>query len=163
MQRFFKNRCKSFSCSCRTGVTQVHCRLIRRYFHGIRFPHQFSFVFLLYHNKAAIDEEFLNEPKRKYYQKANATNGSICRICYIGYWLLNRRSNGRINVKMLTAQGYSAFRDANIRTMQDAVTTKGPITASSLAMVIPNSPLDRRLIPTCSGRCFILYAASFSA
>ena len=85
MQRFCSNRCESFSSSCRVSVTQVHRRHIRRYFHGIGFPHQLSFVFLLYHSISAIDEESMNEPKRKYYQKVNAAIGGICLFCYMGY------------------------------------------------------------------------------
>ena len=32
----------------------------------------------IYTNSTLIDEEFLNEPKRKYDQKANAAKGGIC-------------------------------------------------------------------------------------
>lgn len=45
----------------RTGVSRVHRRVIRRYFHGIGFPHLFVFVAVLYHIPKAKGEEMMNK------------------------------------------------------------------------------------------------------
>jgi hypothetical protein len=57
-----------FSLPPECGVSQVHRRVIRRYFRGIGFPHHIRSVPVLYQIEEANVEEILNNPKRKYYQ-----------------------------------------------------------------------------------------------
>ena len=54
------------SSSSEAGLSRVRRRVIRRYFHGIGFPHHIRSVPLVYQKTVAIDEETLNRPKRKY-------------------------------------------------------------------------------------------------
>ena len=39
------------------------------------------FVSILYQSRGAIDEEFLNTPKRNYVQKENAAESGVCEFC----------------------------------------------------------------------------------
>ena len=82
---------------------------------------------------------------------------------YAGYRLLIRISRGNASVKILIAQGYMALREQNISSRQATVSPSGPITAASRLIICANSPLDCRLIPTCSGRLAWLKFASLSA
>jgi hypothetical protein len=48
------------SSSSEAGLSRVHRRVIRGYFHGIGFPHRFVFVSLVYQNFPANGEELMN-------------------------------------------------------------------------------------------------------
>ena len=72
------NRCESFSSSSEPASHRYTVGLSADISTASAFLTGLCFVFLLYHRCFAIDEESLNEQKRKYYQKANAARGGIC-------------------------------------------------------------------------------------
>ena len=55
--------------------------------------------------------------------------------------MLSSKRIGIASEKILTAQGYMALRDRNIRTMHAAVMPSGPITAICLVKVCAKAPL----------------------
>ena len=102
----------------RTACHKMCRRIIREYFRGIGSLHFIRPVSKLYHGQAANGEEFMNFPQKN----------------YAGYWLLSRRTTGRIRVKTLIAQECSAFLDRNIITRHPAVMPSGPRMASCLVI-----------------------------
>ena len=111
------------------------------------------FVLTVYQIFLVIGEESLNISPIIFRQNAQKGDGSSVSFPYAGYRLLMRSSSGNARVNTLIAQEYMAFLEQNIRIKQLAVSARGPMTARFLPIYWANSPVDCRLIPTCSGRC----------
>lgn len=122
-----------YSSSSEAGLSRVRRRVIRRYFHGIGFPHRFVFVLTVYQIPMTNGEELMNRlvifylALCKTYKTAAANCSS--RTGYAGYRLVISSITGIARENRLMSQGYKVFLEKNIRPRQPAVMNSGNVTA----------------------------------